>query len=98
MGLELLGDEESEELVRTNVGGVATLCDITVRSIVVPNGVGRAIGVDDGLAVLLVAALAFIAGQARADLSTDANTVTDLDRLDVVTDLNGSADNLMSNN
>ena len=47
-------------------------------------------------AVVLIITLALLALQARPDLSTDSDAVTDFDGLDLVANLDGVANNLVS--
>lgn len=55
-----------------------------------------AVGVDLVGAVVLLVSLAVVAGQVCADLSSYADTVADLDGLDRLADLDGTADDLVA--
>jgi hypothetical protein len=48
-------------------------------------------------AVVLLIRFAVVTLQARPDLCTDTNSVTDLDSLDIVADLDSPADDLVAN-
>lgn len=78
-------------------GGTVVRCVSTHRLAGLGRLVNGAIGVDGLLAVVLVTVLAINALAARICLRTNTDTVTDLDVLDVLADLDSLANNLVAN-
>jgi len=88
--VKTLRDLQDKVAVRTVVRGVSTvgLASVGPLSTVGVRGLG---------AVVLVTGLALLALEARAGLGADADTVADLDVLDLLADADGFADDLVAN-
>jgi len=87
--LNVVWDLEREVLVRTDMAGVSTLCHGTVLVL-------RTVSVDSGRAIVLLIGLAVVAGQIGLDLSSDTHTVSDLDGLDSVANLDCAANDFVA--
>ena len=86
---DIVRDLEGKVLMCTDVAGVSTLCECAVLVLC-------AVGVDSGWAVVLLVCLAVVTGQIGLDLGTDTDTVSDLDGLDCVANLDSAADDLVA--
>ena len=73
----------------SDVRSITTLCNCSI-------GVRCAIGIDCLGAVVFLVGLAVVASQIGANLGTDTDSVADLDGSHVLADLDGAANNLVT--
>ena len=75
--------------MRTHVAGVASLCERAIW-------IRCAVGINGVRAVVLLVGFAVFAGQIGADLSTNAYAVPDFNRLDVLANFYGFANDFVA--
>jgi hypothetical protein len=90
LALESIGNLKGKVLVSTDMRSETTVSDTAIRVFAV-------VGVDHIRAVVFVLVFAELALEARRDLSTNTNTVADLDLADLVANSDSLANDFVTN-